>query len=519
MDDPDWMNEFQTPTENVLMDLSSPSSSPCREKIAKREQVSETGEEASMSNGKDLSHDDGDDDEDSLLISSLQYSRAGKKGRKGLGGGISMSQGKVEKSPSKLSAKVGRKGAVGGQEEEIDAESPNVGARRPRAKNKRALEFEEEDDDDDGEYQVPSKVRKTSASPKVNKATPSSGRKGRRVSFSEEDTPQLKKVKREDPVAIDEDDGEPISSLVRKKDKRPTAATTTTVSPPVADDSKLGTEIKEPRGTFALASLRDPIGTAADGEDAVLTQEEATQGELGEGSERKGKPRATSNLPVVFAEKVHRTKVLLECEGDALDLSGDMGAVGRFSVDSGKENGEDELFLDLKGIIYKTTIVPSNTFFVVNVGQAEAKVEAIMNDFMQLRPDINQVEDETLVEGTLEGFGFDLDNDGEPLSTPATAAGPVDGDSDDDTKKKKKVPTKEQKQKKVAAKGGKGSRAKGAGKKGKCSNRRSRRACKESKRRGKGAASKKPRAKAKATTKKPSKTKPTAAKGAKSKKS
>ncbi|CAM6095817.1 unnamed protein product [Calypogeia fissa] len=499
MDDPDWMNEFQTPTENVLMDFSSPSSSPSREKIAKREQVSETGEEASMSNGKDLSHDDGDDDEDSLLISSLQYSRAGKKGRKGLGGGISMFQGKVEKSPSKLFAKVGRKGAVGGQEEEIDAESPNVGARRPRAKNKRALEFEEEDDDDDGEYQVPSKVRKTSASPKVNKATSSSGRKGRRVSFSEEDTPQLKKVKREDPVAVDEDDGEPISSLVRKKDKRPTAATTTTVSPPVADDSKLGTEIKkEPRGTFALASLRDPIDTAADGEDAVLTQEEATQGELGEGSERKGKPRATSNLPVVFAEKVHRTKVLLECEGDALDLSGDMGAVGRFSVDSGKENGEDELFLDLKGIIYKTTIVPSNTFFVVNVGQAEAKVEAIMNDFMQLRPDINQVEDETLVEGTLEGFGFDLDNDGEPLSTPATAAGPVDGDSDDDTNKKKKIPTKEQKQKKVAAKGGKGSRAKGA---------------------GKGAASKKPRAKAKATTKKPSKTKPTAAKGAKSKKS
>jgi hypothetical protein len=41
--------------------------------------------------------------------------------------------------------------------------------------------------------------------------------------------------------------------------------------------------------------------------------------------------------------------VLVECEGDALDLSGDMGAVGRFSVNSTKVSGEDELSLDLKG--------------------------------------------------------------------------------------------------------------------------------------------------------------------------
>lgn len=99
-------------------------------------------------------------------------------------------------------------------------------------------------------------------------------------------------------------------------------------------------------------------------------------------------------------------QVLLECEGDALDMSGDMGAVGRFSVSSAKEKGEDELLLDLKGnvpmhlskvlrlsstlscgsvtfvplnefflagIIYKTTIVPSNTFFVVSITLCRAR--------------------------------------------------------------------------------------------------------------------------------------------------
>jgi hypothetical protein len=41
--------------------------------------------------------------------------------------------------------------------------------------------------------------------------------------------------------------------------------------------------------------------------------------------------------------------VLLECEGDALDLSGDMGAVGRFSVCQGQAKDDEELLLDLKG--------------------------------------------------------------------------------------------------------------------------------------------------------------------------
>ncbi|XP_010525542.1 PREDICTED: DNA-binding protein BIN4 isoform X2 [Tarenaya hassleriana] len=118
---------------------------------------------------------------------------------------------------------------------------------------------------------------------------------------------------------------------------------------------------------------------------------------------------STSRLPLVLSEKVNRNKALVECEGDSIDLSGDMGAVGRIVV----SDTNQEVFLDLKGTIYKTSIVPSRTFCVVSVGQSEAKIEAIMNDFIQLKPQSNVYEAETMVEGTLEGFSFDSEDEGE----------------------------------------------------------------------------------------------------------
>ncbi|CAN6877415.1 unnamed protein product [Brassica oleracea] len=140
------------------------------------------------------------------------------------------------------------------------------------------------------------------------------------------------------------------------------------------------------------------------------------------------KPSSGSNsrLPLVLSEKVNRTKVLVECEGDSIDLSGDMGAVGRVVVSDTTE----DVYLDLKGMIrtiYKSTIVPSRTFCIVNVGQSEAKIEAIMNDFIQLTPQSNVYEAETMMEGTLEGFSFDSDDEsnknGKTASKPADQSG------------------------------------------------------------------------------------------------
>lgn len=137
-------------------------------------------------------------------------------------------------------------------------------------------------------------------------------------------------------------------------------------------------------------------------------------------SEKPTQPHvSTSRLPLVLSEKVHRSKALVECEGESIDLSGDMGAVGRVVV-SDTPSGNHEMYLDLKGTMYKTTIVPSHTFCVVSFGQSEAKIEAIMNDFIQLKPQSNVYEAETMVEGTMDGFLFESDDETEKMPKTTT---------------------------------------------------------------------------------------------------
>ncbi|XP_047976090.1 DNA-binding protein BIN4 [Salvia hispanica] len=125
---------------------------------------------------------------------------------------------------------------------------------------------------------------------------------------------------------------------------------------------------------------------------------------------RSGHQVSSSTVPLFLSDKVQRSKALVECDGDSIDLSGDVGSVGRVIIadDSSKKH---EMLLDLKGTIYKTTIVPSRTFCVVSFGQSEAKIEAIMNDYIQLKPQSNVYESETMVEGTLDGFSFDSDEE------------------------------------------------------------------------------------------------------------
>lgn len=147
---------------------------------------------------------------------------------------------------------------------------------------------------------------------------------------------------------------------------------------------------------------------------------------------------SSSRLPLVLAEKVHRSKALVECEGESIELSGDMGAVGRVVI-SDAPSGSHEMFLDLKGTIYKTAIVPSRTFCVVSFGQTEAKVEAIMNDFIQLKPQSNVYEAETMVEGTLEGFSFDSDDEADKMTKAAAPPDKNEGPEDQPSRKRKRV--------------------------------------------------------------------------------
>ncbi|KAJ8554211.1 hypothetical protein K7X08_024889 [Anisodus acutangulus] len=106
---------------------------------------------------------------------------------------------------------------------------------------------------------------------------------------------------------------------------------------------------------------------------------------------QSGPNLSSSRLPLVIPEKA-----LVECEGDSVDLSGDVGAVGRIIISDGS-SGNHEMLLDLKGI--HMFLKPLFTKFLqVSFGPSEAKVEAIMNDFIQLKSQSNVYDAETMVE-------------------------------------------------------------------------------------------------------------------------
>jgi hypothetical protein len=134
---------------------------------------------------------------------------------------------------------------------------------------------------------------------------------------------------------------------------------------------------------------------------------------------------------------LNRTKVFFECEGtgEAVDLEGDVGVVGRLLSDS-SDKDKSGLQVDLKGIIYNAKILPTPASIVIlTVSQTEARIESISNDYVQLREDpIANVGG-----GTLDGYlGGDSDEEDHQVHRAATggaaaaAVRAMDDVSDDD---------------------------------------------------------------------------------------
>ncbi|ANM69273.1 double-stranded DNA binding protein [Arabidopsis thaliana] len=208
-------------------------------------------------------------------------------------------------------------------------------------------------------------------------------------------------------------EGNSAQEILKTEDKD----TDTTIAEQVTPEKSPKTKSKSSRKTPKEENCAQEILKTEDKDtdtDTIIAEEVTTDQKI------KPSSGSSSRLPLVLSEKVNRTKVLVECEGDSIDLSGDMGAVGRVVV----SDTTGDMYLDLKGTIYKSTIIPSRTFCVVNVGQTEAKIEAIMNDFIQLIPQSNVYEAETMVEGTLEGFTFESDD--ESNKNAKTAVKPAD---------------------------------------------------------------------------------------------
>lgn len=76
-------------------------------------------------------------------------------------------------------------------------------------------------------------------------------------------------------------------------------------------------------------------------------------------------------LPLVFPKSLTaaRTTALVQMEDGSIDVSGDIGAVGRLTT-----LPNNTLLLDLKGHQYAGSIIPCNTFMVLALGPTEARV-------------------------------------------------------------------------------------------------------------------------------------------------
>lgn len=96
-------------------------------------------------------------------------------------------------------------------------------------------------------------------------------------------------------------------------------------------------------------------------------------------------------LPVILPERVAGAKMLVElapqeASSGATDFSGDFGVVGRASTCLRKGSENSILQFDLKGVLYDGVRMPiAGTLLLLSLGTAEAKVEGLLDEYVQLR--------------------------------------------------------------------------------------------------------------------------------------
>jgi len=116
-----------------------------------------------------------------------------------------------------------------------------------------------------------------------------------------------------------------------------------------------------------------------------------------------------------------KSKVLFEIEGagEAIDLDGDTGAVGRWLAESSRA-----LKVDMKGVMYNARVVPAaGSIVVVALNGDVAKIESVHREFIQLRQDPNACGGvQNLGVGSLFDRDDDDDDEGDDDDPPAPRA-------------------------------------------------------------------------------------------------
>lgn len=150
--------------------------------------------------------------------------------------------------------------------------------------------------------------------------------------------------------------------------------------------------IKAGNGTSAPTAQSFPLAAVGEGEEELQKKVNA--------------PINRSSTAVLrIPEKIAYQRLLVELPGDmgaAVDLSGDTGAVGRITCTDSTGKG---LLLDLKGVVYKSSLaLMPCTACAVNIGAADAKVEAFFNEFVQLDKSSLFQDAEVLEDGNIDDW-------------------------------------------------------------------------------------------------------------------
>lgn len=98
--------------------------------------------------------------------------------------------------------------------------------------------------------------------------------------------------------------------------------------------------------------------------------------------------------------KLKMTNLLLQLEDEDLDLSGDTGAVGRFSASKKKVE------LDLKGVTYAGSVLKCHTLctVVVNQHDGKAEIKEVFGNFVHLSQTADVRDKEVMAGGSFDDF-------------------------------------------------------------------------------------------------------------------
>mmetsp|Transcript_20878 Transcript_20878/g.49663 ORF Transcript_20878/g.49663 Transcript_20878/m.49663 type:complete len:289 (+) Transcript_20878:17-883(+) len=209
--------------------------------------------------------------------------------------------------------------------------------------------------------------------------------------------------------------------------------------------SKL-TRAPDPAPVASTASPAKAPAKEPGGAKKKLEVEEGKEGMKGASAKSEvSKIKFSRSVPVMVPnlKRVIRNAFVLQCEDHALDFEGDSGVIGTLKT----QEKDSTLQLDVKGQLFEGAILPCSTMMLMDVGATEMRVEAVMNDFVQLTAIANPHD---------ENMDVDLSDEDDPLDDddgdkPKGKGGKADKKGDKKAKKAKK-PSKTKGIKKPASK-------------------------------------------------------------------